>query len=267
PIILDELLHFSSRSKVENYKDYLYLTYHLPLYDFILKTSRRVEIDFLITKKQVITIRYEKLELFDAFYRSLGNNKHLKNLALDHDTVRLIYYLIQEIISFSDKQLIHIQESLSYITQEIFKGREELLLQRISYVKRDIMDYSIISRPQEIILKSLADVGKKFWGGNSEVYLNDLIGDHIKTTHTLENHRQVIESLESTNGQLLNAKTNRVMQRFTILAFLTFPIFLVTSILQIDYLAFLSLNLWLVAIGSIVVVVILILIFKNKGWL
>ncbi len=53
PIILDEILHPSARSRVEKYNNYLFLTYHLPFYDPILKTARRAEIDFLITKKIV----------------------------------------------------------------------------------------------------------------------------------------------------------------------------------------------------------------------
>lgn len=271
PIILDELLHFSTRSRVEAHSSYLFLTYHLPVYDESMKTSRRAEVDFLITKTHVITVHYEDLEPLDIFFRSLSNNVHVKELALKHDTSRLIYYIIQEMIAFSMRQLHHVQESLSYITQEIFKGREEEMLQRISYVKRDVMDYSIINRPQEILLSSLVDVGNKFWSHGAEIYLNDLVGDHLKTAQNLENYRQVIESLEETNGQLLSAKTNRVMQRFTIFAFLTFPVFLVVSVLQIDYvnnlMSSLPFSFWSISIGSVIVVIALIIVFKKKGWL
>ncbi|OGY62945.1 MAG: hypothetical protein A2745_00595 [Candidatus Harrisonbacteria bacterium RIFCSPHIGHO2_01_FULL_44_13] len=271
PIILDELLHLSSRSRVEFYKDYLFLTYHLPMYDPGLKTSRRAEVDFLITQDHVITVHYEDLEPIENFFRSVNNNSHLKERVLGHDTGRLSYYLIQEIIAFAMRQIRHIEENLSYITQEIFKGREEQMLQKISYVKRDIMDYSIISRPQEILLNSFLEVGVKFWGNDAKIYLNDLVGDYYKTTQHLENYRQVIESLETTNGQLLNAKTNRVMQRFTILAFLTIPLALFTSLVSIDFVgAFVAATptrFWLIFVSVVVLVVSLVIMFKKKGWL
>lgn len=270
PVILDELLHFSIRSRVEFYKTYLYLAYHLPVYDMGIKTSRRAEIDFLITKDKVFTIHYEDLEPIDNFYRALNNNKHLKERAME-DTGRLTYYLIQEILGFSMRQLRHIEENISYITQEIFKKREAEMLQKISYAKRDILDYSIISQPQEIVLNSLQEVGKKFWGEDSKIYLNDLVGDHYKIAQYLENYHQVIESLESTNSQLLSAKTNQVMQRFTILAFLTFPVILFTSFGSIEpigqYLTTSPLRFWMILVGVVAIVISCLLIFRKKGWL
>lgn len=271
PIILDELLHLSARSRVEFYKDYLFMTYHIPIYDQSIKTSRRAEIDFLITKDKVITVRYEELEPIENFFRTLNNNSHVKERALGHDTGRLTYYLIQEIIAFAMRQLRHIEENISYITQEIFKGRESEMLQRISYVKRDAMDYSLINHPQEIVLNSLLDVGIKFWGEEAKIYLNDLVGDHYKVAQHLENYHQVIESLESTNGQLLSAKTNRVMQKFTILAFLTFPIVLFASFLAIDFIGeFVTatpLRFWTIVISVVSIIVALTILFRKKGWL
>jgi len=270
PIILDELLHFSIRSRVEFYKTYLYLAYHLPIYDTNIKTSRRAEVDFLITKDTVITIHYEDLDAIENFQRAISNNKHFKDRATE-DTGRLTYYLIQEILSSSMKQLRHIEENISYITQEIFKHREAEMLQKISYVKRDALDYSIISRPQEIVLNSLADVGRKFWGEEARIYLNDLTGDHYKIAQYLENYHQVIESLETTNSQLLSAKTNQVMQKFTVLAFLTFPVFLFTSLVSIDligqYVTGSPLRFWGIFFGVAITVIACLILFRKKGWL
>ena len=271
PIILDELLHFSNRSRVEFYKTYLYLTYHLPLYDKNLKTSRRAEVDFLITKDHVITVSYEDLEPLENFYRAISNSAHSKERALSHSTAHLAYYLIQEIIASAMRQLRHVEENISYITQEIFKGNEERLLQRISYVKRDVLDYSIISHPQEILLNSFLNVGVKFWGEEVRIFFNDLVGDHFKVTQQLENYHQVIESLESTNGQILNAKTNKVMQKFTIFAFLTFPIFLFFSLLGVDFIGEPLMSspekFWIILLSVGALVVLLVFLFKKKGWL
>ncbi|MEK9186209.1 MAG: CorA family divalent cation transporter [Patescibacteria group bacterium] len=271
PIILDELLHLSVRSRVEFYKTYLYLTYHLPIYDKKLRTSRRMEIDFLVTKEKVITIHYEDCEPIENFYRSLSNNTHFKERALGENSARAVYYLIQEIINFSMRQIKHVEENISHITQEIFKRREAEMLEKISYVKRDILDYSIISHPQEILLNSFLEVGAKFWGDEVKIYLNDLIGDYYKVTQLLENYHQVIGSLEATNGQLLGAKTNAVMQRFTILAFLTVPLALFASLASVDFIGqFLAeshLRFWIIFGATGVIVIALVLLFRKKGWL
>ena len=50
----------------------------------------------------------------------------------------------------------------------------------------------------------------------------------------LDNYKETIESIENTNSQLLDAKTNSVMQRFTVLAFLTFPLMLIKAIFSVN---------------------------------
>ena len=71
PIILDELLEPSARSRVEPHDSYIFLVYHLPMFDHELKTSRRGEVDFLITRDKVITVHYEPLEPLEQFLTQL----------------------------------------------------------------------------------------------------------------------------------------------------------------------------------------------------
>jgi magnesium transporter len=232
PIILDELLHTSARSRVEPYEKYLFLTYHLPMYDKSIRSSRKGEVDFLVTHDKIITVHYEDLEPLNNFWRRLNNDKIFKERALGDNTGRMIYYIVEEILAFSQRQMRHIEEDVSEITKELFQNKEAQLLQKISYTKRNILDYRLISKPQEIILESLKEVGGKFWDENMRIYLADLNGDHLKIMQHLDNFKETVDALEQTNSQLLNAKTNSVMQRFTVLAFLTFPLVLVTSIFQ-----------------------------------
>src|SRR3989344_666149 len=133
PIILDELLHTSARSRVESYEKYLFLTYHLPMYDKNIKSSRKSEIDFLITKDTVITVHYEDLEPLNNFWRRLSNDKNFKEQALGDNTGRLMYYLVEEVLAFSQRQLRHIEEEVSELTKKLFQNKESQLLQNISY--------------------------------------------------------------------------------------------------------------------------------------
>jgi magnesium transporter len=264
PVVLDELLHPSARSRVEKYDGYLFLTYHLPIYDRAIRTSRKAEVDFLITKNEVITVHYETLEPLDAFFRTLNNNPHLRGRVFEN-TARLVYGIIEEIIDFSMRQLRHVEENISFATQEIFKGQEQKMLEKISYIKRDILDYTLISRPQEILLESFVATGAAFWGEQAKVYLSDLVGDYSKVAQRLENYAEVIESLEATNAQLLSARTNAVMQRFTILAFLTFPWFLYTSFFQIFKGS--AADFWVGFSVVFAITLVVLGVFRKKGWL
>ncbi len=271
PIVLDELLHPSARSRVEPYNDYLFLTYHLPLYDPAIKSSRRAEIDFLITKNRVVTVHYEDLEPLNNFWRRLSNDPHFKDRAMNENTGQLVYYLIEEILAFSQRQLRHVEENLSEITKQLFQRKEAQLLGKISYVKRDILDYSLITKPQDIILQSLKETGIRFWGDQMKIYLSDLVGDHLKIMQYLDNFKETIEALEQTNSQLLSAKTNAVMQKFTVLAFLAVPLVLVISVFNVgsvDNFFHSDPVIFAASTGIVLVITIMMLIFfKKRGWI
>lgn len=228
PIILEELLQPSARGRVEHYKEYLFIVYHIPVYDPKTRTSRRAEVDILVTKNSIIVVRYEQLEQLDAFINEVGRNPQLQKEILGGDSFLALYRVMEEVIKFSLRQLRHIEEQVHYVASEIFSGREAELLRNISYIKRNILDYRLIVKPHDGIFHSLRENGTGFWGEKSRVYLSDLVGDNLKVTQNLENYFEIIESLESTNGQLLSAATNATIQRFTVLAFLfTIPLFFI----------------------------------------
>lgn len=269
PVILDELLHYSTRAKVEHYGSYLFLTYHFPVYDPVARTSRREEIDFIILPNAIITVHYNTLEAIQKFAAHLGSRPDLKPQLLSN-TGYVLYYLIQELHHLSLRQLKHVEDHVTSVTHDLFKHKEYALLRRISYIKRDLLDYGVVAKPQALLLHSLKDVGAQFWGKELEPYLADLCGDHLKITELLENMRATIESCEATNGQLLNAKTNMVMQRFTILAFLTFPLMLYTSIFSVNAVSTLFSDAWdfWIGFGAMLFITIgAIYFFQRKGLL
>jgi len=271
PIILDELFHASARSKVESYKKYLFLTYHMPIYDNKLKTSRRAEVDFIVTKDKVITVHYEDLEPINNFWRKLSNNKLFKDRVMKDNTGFILYYLIEEILAFSERQLRHIESKTTDVSKRLFQNREAALLENISYLKRDILDYSIISKPQKTVLESLKEVAGGFWNKDMKIYFSDLTGDHLKIIQHLENFKETVAALGETNAQLLNAKTNAVMQKFTVLAFLTYPLVILTSLFDIKVVDNIMANhqiMFVTSFGIVFIVTIIMLaIFKKRGWL
>lgn len=271
PIILNELTQPSARSKVETYDHYLFMVYHLPIYDPIDQGSRRAEIDFLATKDTLITVHYEKIEPLYRFEKTLKNNIHLQDRILQSGSGHLIYYILEETIEFSIRQLKHIEEKVNDIGKELFGGKERNLLEKVSYVKRDLLDFNIITKPQRNILESLIAAGAFFWGESLKIYFSDLLGDFLKIGHLVEMLKETVESFETTNAQLLNARSNYIMQRFTVLAFLTFPLMLLVAIFDIDAVSRPIVgkpyDFWIIFGIVASLVTLMTIIFRKKGWL
>ena len=260
PVILDELRGPSTRSHAELYKNYIYLVYYFPIFDPVEEVSVMTEVDFLITKNSVITVRYENLA-------ALQNVKH----KTAETSIRLTYHIIQALIHFQERQLRHVREKTEAVGRELFKDREKEVLKRISKIKRDVSEYRLIVRHQGPILRSLMEKGVRFGNEEDKLYLSDLMGDYIKVINQLDSYREAITDFEDTNNQLMYAKTTEVMRTFTTLSFLTFPFMLIAAIFSMNIggtpLVENPLGFWIVFMGMIIAILTLATYFKKRGWI
>jgi magnesium transporter len=272
PLIANELLEASARSKVEVYDSYMFLVLHLPIFDMEEKVSRKGEMDFIITDEAVISVQYEDLEPTRLMQEKLEDDHAYKDRLLGGDTARLLYYIIEAGIVFALRQLRHIDAKIEDIRNNMFKDEEKKLLEKISYLKRDLLSYFLITKSQIGIFSSLSRTGPDFFGDKSRVYFADLEGDFQKVIQLCENFKETIEAFENTNTQLLTIRMTKVMQRFSVLAFLTFPIMVFLALFTIDSSSRPIINKTPhdFAIMAAIVVVSLVgmsLIFRKKGWL
>lgn len=261
PVIAEELVEPSARSRVEFNDHYLYLICYFPVYDEKEKISYQGEIDFIITKSKVVTVHYQRIEPLETFKGSGAK-----------DSLELTYWILSALLGFEDRQLRHIQEKVEQIGRDLFiENKEREILQLISYSKRDISEYRMIVRHQGIILNSLAGVGIKFWGDGAKIFLSDLLGEHLKVENKIETYRMTVADFEDTNNQIMSVKTNDVMKTFTMLSFLTFPLMLLATIFGMNTkdtpLVGLQHGFWVILGIMVLGMLTMLVYFKRKNWM
>jgi magnesium transporter len=271
PLILSELIPVSSRSKVEIYDGYLFIVHYLPIYNAECQTSQPTEIDFLITKNTVITVRYSRIEPIDQLFAKMEKDLFSQEQFMNKTTGHLLYEILEGGLNFSLRQLTHITEKIQKAEELIFKGNEKEMIKEISVIKRDILDQRQITRPQKSILESLLIKGVKFFGKDIEIYFNDLLGDYEKIWDALDNLKETAEALEETNNTLFESKMSNIMKVLTVTTFIVLPLTLFANIFSMS-LKFMPLTNhplgFLIVLGLMFgVSLIFFLIAKIKKWL
>ncbi len=261
PVILDEIKQPSSMARVEVYKEYLYFIHYFPRYDTTDESSQRAEVDMIVTKSAVITVRYEDVgETFSSF-----------RLKRETSSLAVVCELLKHLMKFEERQLRHIREKVEAVSKELFAGHEADVLRRITYLKRDVSEYRIIARLQEGMVRSLASKGVKFWGGDAEVYLTDLLGDQLKIVNQVADYREAITDFEGTNNQLMNLKINRVMQRLTSLSGVAFPVLLLAGLFTMGAkdtpLVHMENGFWIILCIMAALVLVTFAYFRRKNWI
>lgn len=273
PIVLKELLSPTLRPKVEHYDSYLFMVLHFPIYHPQEKATKSMELDFLITKNVLITIRYAKIKPLQEFWAKCQSDKQY--LYFQDSPALLLHCILGELSNFSLRQIDHITKKINDIERRMFKTKktkeETELVEKILLIRKDILDFRRTVKPQAMILKSLKARGIEFFGKKIGPYFTDIIGDYMRVWDLLENHKETIESLQEANDSWLSNRTNLVMKILTMFAVVVFPLTLLAAIwgMNTKYLPIVGMahDFWIVLTIMAVGTLFMLVVFKAKKWL
>ncbi len=221
PLVLEELLTPTIRPRVENYDHHLYMVLHFPKFIPGFEKSIASEIDFILMQDAFITVQYDDIPILEYFWHECEAPKVAAE-RYGKTPVHLLYYLLRQFFATSLRELDQIQGEIDALEEKVFTGQAKEILEDITFLKRDILDFRRALKPQHLTLESLVHQGASLYGENIKPFLSDLVGEYLKAWNLLETHKETMDALYDTNRQLIAAKTNEVMRVLATLAFITF---------------------------------------------
>lgn len=232
PAILSELIPDTIRTKVDVYDDCLYVVLHFPSFNKTNRSTHAQELDILITKNNIITLHKEALIPLKAIFEKCNAYEDEKSRYMSEGPAKLLYFMLDEILAVSFAELDLLSKNIDKAEKAIFQGMEKEMIKEISTIKRNILDFRRSLNPQRQILESLHSTISKFFG-NNEKYLpfyNDLSGHHLRIWDTLENYKEIVESLESTNATLFSSKLNETIRVLTTFTAILMPVSIIFGV-------------------------------------
>ncbi len=119
---------------------------------------------------------------------------------------------------------------LERIEEDIFEGRSEEVVRDISNAKQEIINFRKIIRPQRAVLRDLERTKQRYLSEDMEVYFDDIVDASERIWDMLENYKEVVEALESTNESVLSHRVNEVLRVLTSISVVVLPLTLIASI-------------------------------------
>ena len=119
---------------------------------------------------------------------------------------------------------------LDRIEDDIFEGRSSEIVRDISKAKQEIINFRRIVRPQRAVLRDLERTKQRYLQEELEIYFDDISDAAERIWDTLENYKEVIEALESTNESVLSHRLNDSFRILTAASVVLLPLTLIASI-------------------------------------
>ncbi len=271
PLVVHELSAPTLKPKVDLYEDFIYLILHFPRFRRGNRTEQDEEIDFIIGKKFIITVRYSGSETMHVFSKMFEASAVLDKGGFGTHAGFIFFHMISKLYETSLHELTSVGESLRQIEDHIFAGEERDMVRALSRVSRDLLDFKRSLSLHRDVLESFEVAGRRLFGEDFGFHLRTLIGDYYRVEHSIQSNGAFLSELRETNNSLLGTKQNEIMKTLTILAFIALPATTVLSLFQINTVSRpivgLPFDFWIlvVMVGSIAIG--LYLWFKHKRWL
>jgi magnesium transporter len=266
----EDVFSRNQRPKLDQYDDYVFIVLHFPLFD---KDSARIltaELDLFMGADFLITLPNIPLPPLTAMFERYREKEDLREEVFSKGSGYLLYKIVDTGVDASFPMLRKTGLKLERLEDDIFEGRSSEIVRDISDTKQEIINFRKIVRPQRAVLRDLERTKQRYLQEELEIYFDDISDAAERIWDTLENYKEVIEGLESTNEAVLSHQLNDSFRILTAASVVLLPLTLIASIFGMNVVfpgegeAF----SFYVIIGLMAVLLVgLVILFRRRGWL
>lgn len=224
-LVEDDIVEPNTQDKIDVYNSCLFVVLHFPKYDKAQTRYLQNEFnlmvgkDYLITLSTYITDHVMKLKQWfaDELSEAEADEKH------KFSSYYLMYTIMDTMYDKTIRTLQSFTKDLRNMEWIIFDSPrlDKNLLEQIMMKKRNAVTLKHMFMPHQEIIGLLQEEMLKFFGGELDVYFEDLAYKVDKILNTVEILHEDIESLYDTYNAMVNMRTNTIITVLTIFTALT----------------------------------------------
>lgn len=158
PLVGEELKDSPSAAKVDIYGDYVLIILTFPfrtnkggMYEMISR-----EIDFVIGKNFIITSHVENVDHLEYFSKIFETNSILNKNGGPEHTGHIFYHMVKKLYAGMYSDLENIRDSLVRAEERIFKGDERKMVEVLSHLSRELIDFRETARMHHEVWEDLS---------------------------------------------------------------------------------------------------------------
>jgi magnesium transporter len=272
PLDVEDIVSKRQRPKVDDYEDdgYLFAVLHFPFYDKQIQRLNAAELDIFIGHDYVVTIPNRELLPVTRLFERCQGDERLREQLFARGSGRLLYEILDDLFDYCFPILDKIAHKLDGIEDQMFEGRSHEVVRDISNVKQEIISYRKIIKPERSTLRVLERRVENFLPEELELYFDDIVDSAERIWDLLDNYKEVVVALESTNESVISHRHNEVLRVLTVFSVILLPLTLIASFFGMNVVFpgegteegfWIILGLMLAAIGGLAA------FFRFKKWL
>ena len=270
PLAIEDVASRNQRPKLDAYDEYMFLVMHFPVFDKSQDRLLTAEVDMFVGPDFLITLPDQNLPPLAAMFERYRAREEVRQGVFSKGTGYLLYKIVDTCVDASFPMLRKMGAKLDQLEDDIFEGRSDKIVQDISNVKQEIINFRRVVRPMRAVLRDLERTKQRYLADDLDIYFDDITDAAERIWDVLENYKEVAEALEDSNESVLSHRLNDSLRILTAVSVILLPLTLIASIFgmnvkvpgegQLEAFWFLMLIMAAVLIGMVV-------FFRRRGYL
>jgi magnesium transporter len=276
PLDLEDVLsRRRQRAKIDEYADYLFIVLHFPRFDKRAGRLQAAELNLFVAEELVIMLPNEPLKPLSALWSRCERSEAARDQFMGRGSGFLLYEIVDTMYDYCFPILDKIGFKLDSLEDAMFEGRSREVVRDLSNAKQEIINFRKVVKPQRTTLRLLERNVQRYAPQDLELYFDDIVDKSERIWDLLENYKEVVEALESTNESVIAHDFNDVLRILTVFSIVFLPATLIASIWGMniglpgggDPETSSSVVFWIVMAAMVLFVAAMLAYFRHKRWL
>jgi magnesium transporter len=221
--------------------------------------------------KVAARLRRLGVERVEDLFERCRTHEEFRDQLFSKGSGYLLYKIVDDCVDASFPMLGKIGNKLERIEEAIFEEeRSAEVVRDISNVKQEIINFRKIVRPQRSAFRDLERTKARYIAEDLDIYFDDINDASERIWDMLENYKEVVEGLESTNESAIANRTNETFRVLTAISLIFLPLTLIASVFGMNvHVPFEESRhaFWIIIVVMFGIVVAVAAFFRKRGWL
>lgn len=268
PLLLEDIMSSGQQSKLDNYKDTLYIVVRQLTYNEKKQEAEDDQVSLILGKNYIISFLESHNNVFNPVRERLRNPKgRLRQRGPDYLCYALIDCLVDNYFLILEK----IDDKLERLEDELFDQPTPQTLQKMHHAKREIVMLRKAVWPMREVISSFRRMESPLIQDPTKLYIQDVYDHTIQVIDTIESFRDITSGMLDIYLSNLSQRMNEIMKLLTIVATIFVPLTFIASIYGMNFQHIPELE-WAWGYYTVLGIMLLIAIamiyyFRRKEWI
>ena len=270
PLLMADLTTPVPKNSAIKIDDAIKITLDLPVIKRI-DVEHPYEIKFVVTKNSLLTVQYEEMSAIDRFKRQFEVAATLRRGQKNLTGAHLFVSLMNNLYDSASIKLDYMESKLADIESDIFKSSEKQMVFDISDISKKLISFRHVIRGHEDVFREARVLFEDVYRGHFNQDLQNLQGQYFILLRRSNTLYETLTALRETNIAMLSTKENEIMKTLTIMAFVTYPLTLLSSMFGMNVSTAPIIgkenDFWIIVGIMCTATICFFMYFRHKGWM